>query len=182
MATTTNLLHWDAFERLPNDGMHREILEGELIVLPPPKSGHSEVARRMSRALQAVLEDRRLGRVYMEAGYRLSVDPATWVQPDVSFLREERARATPDDGYFSGSPDLAVEVISPSESAEDVERKVALLLAHGSEAVWVCYPRTRTVRVSFKDGSSKVLGVDDALTLADLLPGWALPIRSLFEA
>ena len=181
MATTTNLLRWEAFERLPDDGMHREILEGELIVLPPPKSGHSKVARQVSRALQ-VLEDRSLGNVYMEAGYQLSQDPATWIQPDVSFLREERVKGSSPDDYFKGAPDLAVEVVSPSESAQDVERKIALLLAHGSQAVWVFYPRTRTVRVCLRDGSSRVLGAQEKLTLPELLPGWELPVGPLFES
>lgn len=180
MATTTNLLRWEAFERLPDDGMHREILEGELIVLPPPKSGHSEVARRVSRALQT-LEDHRLGRVYMEAGYQLSQDPATWIQPDVSFLRQEQASGRSADEYFTGAPDVAVEVVSPSESAEDVERKIALLLAYGSLTVWVFYPRTRTVRVCLRDGSSRVLGAQEKLTLPELLPGWELAVGPLFE-
>jgi Uma2 family endonuclease len=181
MATTTNLLHWEAFERLPDDGMHREVLEGELIVLPPPKFGHSEVARRASRALQ-VLEDRKLGRVYMEAGYKLSQDPATWIQPDVSFVREARVKATQADGYCLGAPDLAVEVISPSESAEDVERKIALMLAQGSIAIWVMYSRTRTVRVFHRDGSSEVRGEHQTLSLPELLPGWELPVGLLFES
>jgi Uma2 family endonuclease len=180
MATTTNLLRWEAFERLPDDGMHREILEGELIVLPPPKSGHSRIATRVLRAL-FVLEDRGLGRVYAEAGYRLTVDPATWIQPDVSFLREARDQAVSPEGYFTGAPELAGEVVSPSESAQDVERKIALLLAHGSGTVWVFYPRTRTVRVCLRDGSSRVVDAQGALTLPELLPGWELAVGPLFE-
>jgi Uma2 family endonuclease len=180
MATTTNLLSWEAFEHLPSDGMHHEIIEGELITLPPPKSGHSEVARRTNRVL-LVLEDRRLGRVYLEAGYKLSEDPPTWIQPDVSFLREERAKTTDADGYFLGAPELAVEVISPSESADDVDRKVELLLAHGSLAVWVVYPRTHKVQVYLANRTSFSRGIHDSLSLPDLLPGWELPVARLFE-
>ena len=180
MATTTNLMSWKAFEQLPDDGMHHEIIEGELITLPPPKSGHSEVARRANRAL-LVLEDRPLGRVYLEAGYKLSEDPPTWIQPDVSFLREERAKATDADGYFPGAPELAVEVISPSESADDVDRKVELLLAHGSQTVWVIYPRTSKVQVYLANRTSFSRGIHESLYLPDLLPGWELPVAGLFE-
>ena len=116
MATTTNLLSWEAFEKLPDDGMHHELIEGEHQVLPPPKLRHAEVARRLSRALQ-ILEDRGLGRVYLEGGYKLSQNPATWIQPDISFVTENRYTNADPDGYFMGSPYLAVEVISPSESA-----------------------------------------------------------------
>src|SRR6266849_4087856 len=128
MATTTNLLSWDAFEQLPDDGMHREIIQGELITLPPPKSRHSLVATNILKALLPV-EQRAGGRVLPEAGYKLSEDPATWIQPDVSFLREDRVRATAPDGYFIGATELAIEVVSPSESARDLERKVEALLA-----------------------------------------------------
>jgi Uma2 family endonuclease len=180
MATTTNQLSWEAFEQLPDDGMHHELIEGELQTLPPPKSKHSEVARRASRALE-VLEKHQLGRVHMEAGYKLTDDPPTWIQPDVSFLREERATATDPDGFFLGAPELAVEVISPSESAVDVERKVELLLAHGSQVVWVIYPRTQKAHVFLSDGTASIRGIQDSLTLPGILPDWTLPVASLFE-
>src|SRR5262249_656166 len=152
MATTTNLLSWEAFEKLPDDGMHHELIEGEHQVLPPPKSRHTEVARRVSRAL-LVLEDKKLGRIYLEGGYKLTHDQATWIQPDVSCLSETRAKEADPDGYFQGSPELAVEVISPSESAADIERKIELLLEYGSLAVWVFYPRSQKVRVHLQNGT-----------------------------
>src|SRR6266481_10170560 len=142
MATTTNppttgLLDWAAFERLPDDGMHHEIIEGELISLPPPKFGHREIAHIVFRALDAQSESGFTA--YIEAGYKLSENPATWIQPDVSMVGKSRIQATDLDGYLLGAPELAVEVISPSESAHDVSTKVDLLLKHGSKAVWVIY-------------------------------------------
>jgi Uma2 family endonuclease len=132
MATSTAQMTWQAFEQLPDgDGWHREIVEGELIVLPPPKSKHSKIARRMSRTLTP-FEDQGVAEVQMEAGYKLSDDPPTWIEPDVSVLRVERARATSGDDYFTGSPELAVEVVSPSETARDLNRKIDALLAGGS--------------------------------------------------
>ncbi len=153
MATTTPVMTWEAFEQLPDDAMHYEILEGELVTLPPPKSGHSLVASRVANSLR-VLEERRLGRVFWEAGYKLSHDPATWIQPDISFLREDRVRATAQDGYFLNAPELAVEVVSPSESARDLDCKVDALLAAGGH---------------------------DQLSAPELLPGWEFPVAKLFE-
>lgn len=119
MAATTSPITWQAFEQLPaGDGFHREVVEGELIVLPAPKSRHSLMAGTVAEALLPV-EKRGTAEVLMEAGYRLSGDPPTWIQPDVSVLRVERARATGGDDYFAGSPELAVEVVSPSETARD---------------------------------------------------------------
>jgi Uma2 family endonuclease len=180
MATTTNLLSWQAFEQLPDDGTHHEILEGELQTLPPPKSGHSIVAKRVWRGLLA-LEDKGLAEALSEAGYKLSQDPATWIQPDVSLLRKERAQHTPHDGYFLGAPELAVEVVSPSESAKDLRRKVSLLLAHGSGTVWVIYPEALTVDVFFPNGTSRTYTQAETLTLPDWSSDWKLPIAKLFE-
>src|SRR6202161_2550511 len=106
MATTTSTnpqsihaMTWEAFERLPDgDGLHRELLEGELQTLPPAKSGHSRIASKLFELL-FVLQQRGLGRVYLEAGYKLSEIPPSWIQPDASFLRLERVQATAADVY-----------------------------------------------------------------------------------
>jgi Uma2 family endonuclease len=178
MATTTHLLTWKEFEQLPDE--HLEILEGELITLPPPKSGHSIVSENAADLLRP-LKANGLGRVYREAGFKLSEDPATWIQPDVSFVKMERVRATKPNDYFLGAPELAIEVVSPSETAETLSRKIDLLLAGGSLAVWVIYPSKREVRVFLPDGTSFRRGLNDVLTLPGLLPGWELPVARLFE-
>src|ERR1035438_1307282 len=100
MATTTHLMTWKEFEQLPDE--HLEILEGELITLPPPKSGHSTVAADTLQWLQP-LKANGLGRVYHGAGYKLSENPATLIQPDVSFVKMERVRATKPNDYFLGA-------------------------------------------------------------------------------
>jgi Uma2 family endonuclease len=185
MATTTqhvsHEMTWESFEKLPDgDGFHRELIEGELQVLPPVKFGHSKVAKRIFKALLFV-EESGGGQVYFEAGFKLSTDRASWIQPDVSFVRAERIRDTPDSGYFLGAPDLAIEVVSPSESAADVNRKVELLLKAGSLAVWVLYPKLREVRVFLPKGVSYRKCVGDTLTMPELLPGWEFPVARLFE-
>jgi Uma2 family endonuclease len=173
--TTTGLMTWEDFERLPSgDGYHREILEGELQVLPPPKTGHSLIADNTAESLRP-LRKRRLGRVLLEAGFKLSDDPATWVQPDVSFVSTERLHSTDKDGYVNGAPELAVEIISPSESGTDIQRKVALLFVAGCQAVWIIYPRTRTVQVHLPDGTAFTRGVSDTLSAPFLLAGWEFP-------
>jgi len=178
MATTTHLLTWKEFEQLP--GEHNEIIEGELVTLPPPKSGHSTIAKR-SLLLLLPLQQKGLGEVYLEAGYRLSDNPPSWIQPDVSFLKMERVCATKPDEYFLGAPELAVEVVSPSETAETLNRKIDLLLAGGSMAVWVVYPVPRKVMVFQPDGTSYTRGTADTLSLPELLAGWELPVARLFE-
>jgi Uma2 family endonuclease len=116
----------------------------------------------------------------MEAGYRLSENPPTWIQPDVSVLSSERSRATSGDDYFLKPPELAVEVVSPSETARDLTRKIDLLLAGGSLAVWVIYPEKREVRVFVPDGTSYTRRGGETLTMPELLPDWELPVANLF--
>ena len=89
-----------------------------------------------------------------------------------------RVEAVSEDGYFLGAPDLAIEVVSPSESARDLNKKVSLMLKSGSLAVWVIYPEERTVQVHRPDGTSYAA---DTLTLPELLAGWEAPVASLFE-
>ncbi len=179
MATTTGQITWQAFEQLPDgDGWHREVVEGELIILAAPKSGQSRIA---ANVWQSLLPLETTANVFIEAGYKLSDDPPTWIQPDVSALRIERVRATDADAHFTGSPELAVEVVSPSETARDLNRKIEALLAGGSFAVWVIYPEEREVRVFIPDGTSYTRRGSEMLTLPELLPDWELCVAKLFE-
>jgi len=181
VATITGQITWQAFEQLPSgDGWHREVVEGELIVLPPAKSRHIRVAHPVANALRP-LEKLGAWKVFVEAGYRLSDNPPTWIQPDVSVLSRERTSATSGDDYFLKPPELAVEVVSPSETARDLTRKIDLLLAGGSLAVWVIHPGRQEVRVFAPDGTSYARRVDESLTLPELLPGWEIPVAKLFE-
>ncbi|MFN0168512.1 MAG: Uma2 family endonuclease, partial [Bryobacteraceae bacterium] len=115
-------------EHMPDDPRHRELVEGELIELPPPEWSHSLVARRIFKLIDRAAEKAGLGLTLMEAGFKISGDDRNWVQPDVSFILAGRVPRQPEPKFFSGAPDLAVEVISPSETAEDVNRKIELLL------------------------------------------------------
>jgi len=175
------VMTWEAFEQLPDsDGMHRELLRGVLQVLPPAISDHTIIATNAYEMLREFRQIASCG-VYPEAGYKLSENPATWVQPDVSVITAARVRSRIKGRHFLGAPDLAVEVVSPSESAADIEEKVELMLEAGSQAVWVVYPKTRTVHVFVPGGSAAILSTKDSLSAPGLLPGWSAPVAKLFE-
>ena len=178
--TTSHVMTWAAFEQLPSgDGFHREMIEGELQVLPPPKSFHSKIAKTAFKKLLE-LESLAQGQAYLEAGYKLATDPPTWVQPDASFLANERDRATGRENYFEGAPDLAIEVVSPSESARDLRKKVRLMLSSGSLIVLVIYPNEQIVEVHRPDGTSVTLKPGDTLTIPELAKDWSVPVADLF--
>jgi len=177
MSTSTHLMTWKEFEQLPDE--HAEILEGELVVLPPPKSKHSIIAAVIADLLLP-LKANQAGLILSEAGFKISEEPPSWVQPDVCFLKMERVRATGAAEYFLGAPELAVEIVSPSETAEMLHHKIDLLLGAGSLAVWAVHIPRRKVRVYLPDGSSFCRGIDDVLTMPEVLPGWELPVAKIF--
>ena len=109
--------------------------------------------------------------------YLLAQDPPTLRIPDVSYLSQERIQQASSDGYVPGGPELAVEVVSPSESAEDLQEKVEQYLASGSQVV---YPKTRTIHVFPQAAASAPLGEDDLLEEPHLFPGWSIPVTELF--
>lgn len=132
-------MSWEALEQLPDgDGFHRELIEGELQILPPVKLGHAKLAKRIFRALLTV-EEAAGGQAYFKAGFKLSTSPPSRVQPDASFVLGQRIADTEDSGCLLGAPELAVEVLSPSESASELSRKVELMLEGGARAAWVVY-------------------------------------------
>jgi len=171
----------DEFAALPASGVQHELDRGALIEMPPPKFPHSAIVRRLDRSLTRYLEDHSsLGEVYVEAGFLLSESPATVRQPDLAYLRAERIPADEPDAYLAGAPDLAVEVVSPSDSAGELRWKVTQYLQTGAAAVWVVYPQSRTVDVYRPGQPVVVLSAADELTAEELLPGWRLPIAQLF--
>jgi len=102
--------------------------------------------------------------------------------PDVAFVRRERVLAAGRvDAFWRGAPDLAVEVISPNDLYTEVEDKVAEWLEHGARMVVVVNPRRRTVAVHRPNRPLRVLAIDDTLDGEDVVPGWSLPLRTLFR-
>jgi Uma2 family endonuclease len=176
LMSARTLLTFEQFEQLHDDGLKHQLLEGELLVLPPPKSRHSRVQRRLLHALEPFVMLHQLGEIYIEAGFKLT--PVTWLQPDVSFIRTAQLERTDPDGYFEGSPAIAIEVASESNTAVELDRKMEQYFAHGAEEVWVVYPETRKIRIHFPDGSSRTAG--DQLK-SDLFPGWSAPAGAIFE-
>src|SRR4051794_21287821 len=117
--TTTPVLTFEDFERLPDLPGKRELLEGELIEMPPAKFSHNAYAKALLFLLDAALESAHsrgegleLGSVYQEMGYKLSNH--SYVQPDVSITHANQVT----EDYLGGAPAIALEIISPSNTVE----------------------------------------------------------------
>jgi len=183
MAIDEKLMTADDLLDLPDDGMRHELVRGELRTMAPPMYPHGKSTDKFGRSLENYVEDHRLGEVKRsEIGYRLTTDPDTVRAPDVAFVSREHLAALGDIvGYFPGAPDLVVEVISPNDRYTEVDEKVAEWLEHGARLVFVVNPRRRVVVVHRPGERPQTLGVDDVLDGEDVVPGWTLAVRDLFD-
>lgn len=165
--------------RTPDDGMRHELVNGELITMSPAGEEHGDISLTIGAALRQYVRERRLGKVYgADTGFVLSRDPDTVRAPDASFVRAERVRRRKD--YIAGAPDLAIEVISPNDAYAEVDEKVREYLRAGTQMVIVVNPRYQTATVHTPSGA-KNLSIDDTLDGGDVVPGWRLPLREIFD-
>lgn len=180
--TEPRLITADELLRMPERGVRRELIRGEIKEMPPPGEEHSDIATELARHLGNHVRAHGLGRVYGELGFRLASDPDTVLIPDVSFVRAERiAPGKRNPGYRMGTPDLAVEVVSPGDSADEVEEKVFEWLGSGCGLVVVVNPRRQTATLyrSFKNVA--VLNRNEFLDGGEVVPGWKLQLSELFD-
>jgi len=158
-----------------------ELTRGVLTMMTPAGSEHGAVSVNLTAPLAVFVNANALGKVFAsETGFQIAHDPDTVRAPDVAFVCAQRLPARLPKGFFQGAPDLAVEVVSPSDRASEVLAKVQDWLDAGSRMVWVVDPQTRTVTVHRSRTEITVLGVADQLTCGDLLPGFSLAVADVF--
>ena len=173
----------DELMALPDDGMRRELVRGEVRAVSPAGFEHGCAAQRLGALVGAHVLQHDLGEALgAETGFLLARNPDTVRAPDFAFVRRARVPAAPVRGWFPGAPDLAVEVVSPGDSFTAVATKAFDWLAHGATLVWILDPDHRTVTVVRSRTDLRVLTVDDELEAADLLPGFRCRVAALFRA
>jgi Uma2 family endonuclease len=171
------------YERLPEEeGCTLELAAGRLVREPRPGARHGVVVGNLFRALDSFVRDRKVGRVVIETGFVLAEDPPSVRGPDVAFISAGRLPAGPvPEGFWRLAPDLAIEVVSPSDSAAEVQEKVLQYLEAGTRTIWVVQPRTRTIEVWKPGADVRVIREEETLEGGDLLPGWRVEVKSLFD-
>ena len=178
--TTTHLMTADELLNMPDDGNRHELIKGELLTMSPASYEHGDVTMNLSGLLYNHVKANNLGRLLAaDTGFKLERNPDTVLAPDIAFIA--RDRATPLSQFFHlGPPDLAVEVLSPSDRRGKVERKTALWLELGAKAVWNVNPRKRTVEVIHADGHRWLFNETDEL-VDDTVPGFRVAVSKIFE-
>jgi Uma2 family endonuclease len=167
----------------PSNGFRYELIRGELKQMTPGGYGHGVIVANLTNPLVEFVRSHRLGHVCgAETGFRISRSPDTVRAPDIAFIRTERRGTQPfQEGFFEGAPDLAVEVLSPGDSALEIEEKIADWLGAGCTVVWVVNGRRRSVALHRRDAPVLLVSEADSLDANDVLPGFALPVSRIFE-
>ena len=166
----------------PDDGRRCELVEGELIPMTPAGARHGAIAFRIARLLDEFVEAHDLGvGGAAEPGFILRREPDVVRAPDVAFVARTRIPATGiPTSYWPFAPDLAVEVVSPSDRLSDVHTKLADYFSAGTRLVWVVEPETRVVYAYRSLHDVQVIGEDDELDGGDVLPGFRCALSRLF--
>ena len=172
MPTAVALVTFEDLERMPDEPGKTELLDGEVIQMPPAILPHNRLAKQLFLRLYPLVESLRaggaapqLGEVEFEMGYKIGGQPDSWLVPDVSIAYRDQAAS---DKYYEGAPLIAIEIVSQSNTARYVDRKIKKYLANGSQEAWVFYPKTRRVLTHF--AGSDVVEVGRAHIRSHVLP------------
>jgi Uma2 family endonuclease len=169
---------------MPDNGVRRELIRGELRESPLSAFEHGWVTMRCASPLHEFVATHDLGVVCAaETGFVLETSPDTVRAPDDAFVKFDRLASIQKlSSFFPGPPDLAVEVISPSDSYSEVDEKVEAWLKAGCQMVVLVNPRNSTLKVYKSITDVAVLTVHDSFEGGELLPGFQLPVRQILPA
>ena len=176
---------WQLVHQADNDAIRYELIDGELIEMSPPGGQHGWLATKFARYLDIYAETLDLGEVTVESGYHPSGNRHTLLSPDVAFVSRERAPQPFPEKYIPLMPDLAIEIVSPSNTRKEVNRKTQIYLSNGSQLVWIVQPRRECVEVcrrNEKHGMTrKIVAANETLSGEHVLPGFELELNRLFS-
>lgn len=175
---------WELVQQPENGNKHFELIDGVLIEMSPPGGQHGQIAGRLAHYIIAFVDVLQLGVVTVETGYHPPQNRRALLSPDVAFVSEARAPQPFPVKYVALMPDLAIEIVSPSNSYKQIRRKAEIYLQNGTQLVWIIMPAKHSVEVSRAVGGGGLkrekLSLTDTLTGDEILPGFELELSRLF--
>lgn len=185
--TPKSTISLEEFLALPDDGVDRELIRGEIrengMTLRNHRHGRSEslIAYELVDWIKKQNEPPGIV-VTGDTGFLLTRDPETFVGPDVAFVSAETAKKTSQESiFFESPPVLAVEILSPSNDVESIHEKIRLYLESGVKLVWIVDPEFRTVVVHRPDAQPTMFNAEQEITAEPFLPGFRAQIVKFFE-
>jgi Uma2 family endonuclease len=179
---TTRLFTVQDLEQSPPEG-EWELIDGELVEVTPASFESSSLGLRIGRIVGNFVDAHDLGMMTgADGGYVLFPSRETLRVPDVGFVRKDRLPPRAEFSRFPRlAPDLAIEVLSPSDRMVDALSKVAMFLQAGVRLVWLVDPASKTINVFRPDAAPRTLHVSDILDGEDVLPGFSVPVGEIFS-
>jgi Uma2 family endonuclease len=177
MPVAQKLLTAEEFATLPNHE-HANLINGEVISVMPPNPLHGMIALKFARILGDWLEQSKAGIAGTDGGFILGRNPDRVRGPDVWFIRSERIPEF-SEGFWEVAPDVVVEIISSSDTADVIKEKLQDYFRAGTQLVWLLYPRFKQVETRTPNGNMQIFEVEDKLE-SDLLPGFSCKVSELF--
>jgi Uma2 family endonuclease len=171
---------FEEYRALPDDGPRYELINGELFLMPAPKAIHRFVIGNLFKIINEFVTRHQLGLILF-APFDLRLSEHTSVQPDLLYFSKENKRAIGPD-YAIRPPNLAIEVLSPSNRRTDLVLKRALFADHGVPEYWIVDPNKRSVSVNLLQNGR----YDETVFMrgsvdVHVLPGLTLDLASVFE-
>jgi Uma2 family endonuclease len=181
--STTTVVTADDLLALPRGmGKRYELVAGELRVMSPAGWRHGGVAGNIAALLGPFIRKNELGLGFSaETGFLLNRDPDTVRAPDYAFIALDHLPSVqPAEAYWPGAPDLAVEVLSPGDTAGEVAEKVEEWLVAGCAAVWIVDPKLMTVTIYQSTTNVRILTANETLTGEPVIPGFSCTVDEFF--
>jgi Uma2 family endonuclease len=166
---------------MPDDGKIYELHNGVLIEVAGSKVRQSRLAMWLGRLLINFIEDNELGGMVTGPDGSAILNEYNTRIPDVAYISAARAKKQDDESYIDGAPDLAIEVVSPSNSPSEMQQRAGEYLSAGARLVWIVNPTTRTVDVYGSHGSRTVMNGEDMLDGGEVLLGLRISVKQVFK-
>jgi Uma2 family endonuclease len=173
----------EAFMALPDDGQHYEIVNGELVDIGNSGVLHGYVCSLLLGALISYVLPKQLG-VILDSSTAFKMKNGNKRSPDITFFAKERLQGMTElpTGFLEGAPDLAVEVLSPGNTVEEIHDKLVEYFENGTRLAWVIHPSEKYVLVyRSAQEPDRLLKSVDSLDGEDVIPGFTLPVADLFQ-
>jgi Uma2 family endonuclease len=183
MIVATAQQHWtdEAFMALP-DGHRYELVNGELIDMGSAGMEHGGIGSYLG-VLALYVRQNKLG-IVCDSSTAFTLKSGNKRSPDISFVCRERLKglSCPPRGFFQGSPDLAVEILSPGNTVEEMHEKIVEYFENETRLVWVIHPDERYVLVYHQSEPDCLLRTGDCLDGEGIVFGFSMPVSDLFES
>lgn len=171
------------FMALSKDGHRYEIVNGELIDMGNSGALHGNLAIILSSALFAVVNAQKLGALF-DSSTAFKMKNGNKRSPDISFFAKERLQGMTElpSSFLDGAPDLAVEVLSPGNTVEEIHDKLVEYFENGTRLVWIIHPSEHYVLVyRSAQEPDRLLKSVDSLDGEEVIPGFTFPVADLFQ-